>query len=129
MALGKPIKKPPRSDERDGELFCGTDILIPENKLFMSGQINSMFYDIPRNQSSKITLSGYQQMIVACKDITTLHWESSYNVLRPYGYITDGIVTAIGDLRYSTTVTIDKSYDYITIIDIMQNYPGYFWFD
>jgi VCBS repeat-containing protein len=25
MALCKPIKKPPRSDERDGELFCGTD--------------------------------------------------------------------------------------------------------
>lgn len=24
LALGKPIKKPPRSDERDGELFCGT---------------------------------------------------------------------------------------------------------
>ena len=24
MALCKPIKKPPRSDERDGELFCGT---------------------------------------------------------------------------------------------------------
>lgn len=25
LALGKPIKKPPRSDERDGELFCGTE--------------------------------------------------------------------------------------------------------
>lgn len=24
LALGKPIKKPPRSDERDGDLFCGT---------------------------------------------------------------------------------------------------------
>lgn len=24
LALGKPIKKPPCSDERDGELFCGT---------------------------------------------------------------------------------------------------------
>ena len=24
LALHKPIKKPPRSDERDGELFCGT---------------------------------------------------------------------------------------------------------
>ena len=26
LALGKPIKKPPRSDERDGELFCGTTL-------------------------------------------------------------------------------------------------------
>ena len=95
----------------------------------MSGQINSMFYDIPRNQSSKITLNGYRQMIVACKDITILHWESSSSVLRPYGYITDGVVTVIGDLTNSTTVTIDKSYDYITIIDITQNYAGYFWFD
>lgn len=24
LALDKPIKKPPRSDERDGDLFCGT---------------------------------------------------------------------------------------------------------
>lgn len=122
------MKKPPRSDERDGELFRGT-ALIPENKLFMSGQINSMFYDIPRNQSSKITLSGYRQMIVACKDITTLHWESSYNALRPYGYITDGVVTQVGDLRQSTTISIDKSYSYLTICDITGDYAGYFWFD
>jgi hypothetical protein len=27
LALGKPIKKPPRSDERDGELFCGMSSL------------------------------------------------------------------------------------------------------
>ena len=32
LALDKPIKKPPRSDARDGDLFCGTqldDITIP----------------------------------------------------------------------------------------------------
>jgi hypothetical protein len=29
LALGKPIKKPPRSDERDGELFCGTGLGEP----------------------------------------------------------------------------------------------------
>lgn len=28
LALGKPIKKPPRSDERDGELFCGTPLAV-----------------------------------------------------------------------------------------------------
>lgn len=68
-------------------------------------------------------------MIVACKDITTLHWESSYNALRPYGYIKDGVVIAIGDLRQSTTISIDKSYSYLTICDITGDYPGYFWFD
>ena len=33
LALGKPIKKPPRSDERDGELFCGTAII--ENEYYL----------------------------------------------------------------------------------------------
>ena len=35
LALGKPIKKPPRSDERDGELFCGT---LPDSIQFTASR-------------------------------------------------------------------------------------------
>ena len=41
LALGNPIKKPPRSDEGDGELFCGT-FGVSATQLNANGVITSI---------------------------------------------------------------------------------------
>ena len=111
----------------------GTDGLIPDGKLIILGfgtmSSSNMFFDIPKSSSSAITLNNYRQVVVPCKNITTLHWQCDYSVLHPYGYIKDGDVTSVGDLRQSTTISIDKSYSYLTICDITGNYAATFWFD
>lgn len=57
LALYKAIKKPPRSDERDGELFCGTTAYAAVNKG------NGVSFTIPAN-----TLNGDTAYVICWAD-------------------------------------------------------------
>lgn len=61
LALHKPIKKPPRSDERDGELFCGTAVSAFSIQIAGSGGAGNVFlcaYE-PTTGRNVTTVSGY----------------------------------------------------------------------
>ena len=115
LALGQPIKKPPRSDERDGELFCGTAEFIPEGKCFEYYGVK--FIDLPTASSPatsyQIAGTGF---IFNAQDATKFYFKSSSNC--QCEYISNGEVPTwswIGGGSTYTAITIDQSYDYVLL--------------
>lgn len=79
LALDKPIKKPPRSDERDGDLFCGTDKLSFYFYCYgtsSTGQVQIV--SAAEKKTNIVTLSGTDHTLTVGDLTIRAQWSSGW---------------------------------------------------
>lgn len=110
LALDKPIKKPPRSDERDGELFYGTSQNLLDIK------ISTLVY-----YNSKIS--------IPCENYNSVYIETTHGSVNTNVYDLDNNLIASG-INASNPKTIDiTNCDCIYLVSAgSSTYSAYFTF-
>ena len=117
LALGKPIKKPPCSDERDGELFCGTSPIVAENtaSFYCNGSsLKGVFTKGQTYSFSSLTGNNHTLVInLADCDTLSIGWSNAQSTIF-YNFFADGELKHI-ESRYSAALSnFDVSaYDYV----------------
>ena len=102
LALNKAMKKPPRSDEGDGELFCGTDELSVYSLGGASGQSKKIIIDINTvNMFRKIKVTCTPSAAITIGYVTT-SWTGSFYTL---GTITLNTETDLSSFNIPSAAT------------------------
>ena len=108
LVLHKAIKKPPRSDERDGELFCGTEATAAERVWYNGGKVYAIGAQI--TDASKGDL--YVAFAEAATGVGVISSFSNANVLANSNngrYSAIAIFTATEDGTVSVTANFSSN--------------------